>query len=151
MCAVFSGVFRPRWRCVFAVWLRLPGEPARACAGGFCPLSPAVSGCCSGGAASLVPGASAALSSGRVAELLFPAPVLARRRVALSWLRRAGWPGCGSGWFVSSSFALPFPSVLSLGWRAGVLPLLWARCRSARAARAAAWSAPLWREVASRG
>ena len=139
VCAVFASAFRPRWRCVFAVWLRLPGEPARSCAGGWCPLSPAVSGCCSGGPASLVPGSAGALRSASV--FAFPAAVAARRSVARRWLLACGWPGPGSGWFLSPAFALPFPSVLSAGWRAGLLSSLWLRCRRARAARSAAWSA----------
>ena len=121
MCAFWC----PRWRCVFAVWLRLPGEPAGAeCAGGRCPLSPF---CRRRG--SLVPGAP--VSSWSVFP--FPAEVASRRAVARAWLLRAGWPGPGSGWVLSSAFALPFPSVLSAAARAGVLPSLWRACRRSRA------------------
>lgn len=108
VCAVFSGVFRPCWSCVVAVWLRAPGEPAGLPCSSSCPLRP----WCSGGASSLVPGSARALSSGRVDELLFPPSVLSRRRVAWGWWRRAGLPvGC----VLCGSRALPFPSVL---WRA---------------------------------
>ena len=113
------------WRCCFSAWLRLPGEPVRACAGSACPLRPFCSG-----RSSLVPGVPA--EAGSAAALrLSRSPVGARRRVCLAWLRRAGLP---FGFFVGSCFALPFPSVLSAAWRAGVVPSLWARCLRARAA-----------------
>ena len=115
MCAV-------SWRCCFAVWLRLPGEPALSCAGSRCALA-------SGGRgrASLVPGLPASAGSAAALRLSLSS-VGARRRVCLRWLRLAGLP---AGWCVSSVFALPFPSVLvRAGWRAR--RLLWFWCALSR-------------------
>lgn len=127
VCALASGsLWRARWRCCFAVWLRSPGGACVSCAGSFCPLS----AWCAG-RPSLVPGSSLWCSS----PFRVPALVAARRRVCVRWLRACGLP---SSVLVSPCFALPFPSVLSAAWRSGALPVLWFRCRLAGLRRARA-------------
>lgn len=116
------------WRCVFAAWLWLPGRPRVSCAGSACPLASVCSG-----RASLVPGCGSAFASSAAVVRFRSSPAGARWLVALSWLRRAGF--VGSLGLVCPAWALPFPSVLSAGWRAGLLPSLFAACVSARAAR----------------
>ena len=126
-CFFAVGVFLvcvSRFRCCFAAWLREPGGGFVPCAGSACLLS----GFCSG-ASSCVPGSR--LSSAAV--FAFPPGVAGRRAVCLRWLRACGLPA-GLG-LVSPCWWLPFPSVLSAGWRAGLLPRLWAACLAARARR----------------
>ena len=126
-CFFALGVFLvcvSRFRCCFAAWLREPGGGFVPCAGSACLLS----GFCSG-ASSCVPGSR--LSSAAV--FAFPPGVARRRAVCLRWLRACGLPA-GLG-LVSPCWWLPFPSVLSAGWRAGLLPRLWAACLAARARR----------------
>lgn len=125
--SVSSFVVRPCWRCCFAVWLREPGGGFVSCAGAACPLCAVCSG-----RASLVPGVPPSCGSAAVLRVEV-SPWGARRRVCVRWLRALGLPSALG--LVSSSFALPFPSVLAAGARSGALSVLWSRCLAARARR----------------
>lgn len=125
---VLAGGFSLGWRCCFAAWLWVPGRPRVLCAGSSCPLASVCSG-----RSSLVPGCGSAFSSSASVVRFRSSPAGARWSVALSVLRRAGFVGPLG--LVCSAWALPFPSVLRAGWRAGLFPSLWAACLSARAAR----------------